>query len=136
MPSSDSGLQLIDGKRGGPVASYLRTATARSNFVLQQYTTVLNVVRDGSTITGVKTNDTSIGSDGIVSLNENGRVILSAGSMGSSRILFRSGIGPADMIALVQRDATASANLPIEADWISLPVGYNVNDFLPFKGYD
>ncbi|PBK88877.1 cellobiose dehydrogenase flavo protein-like protein [Armillaria gallica] len=123
-----SAFDLIDGKRGGPVASYLRTAAARSNFVLQQYTTVLNVVRDGSTITGVKTNDTSIGSDGIVSLNENGRVILSAGSMGTARILFRSGIGPADMIALVQGDATASANLPTEADWINLPVGYNVSD--------
>ncbi|KAK0473373.1 cellobiose dehydrogenase flavoprotein-like protein [Armillaria novae-zelandiae] len=123
-----SAFDLIDGKRGGPVASYLRTATARSNFVLQQYTNVLNVVRDGSTITGVKTNDTTIGSNGIVSLNENGRVILSAGSMGSTRILFRSGIGPADMITLVQGDATASANLPTEADWISLPVGYNVSD--------
>ncbi|KAK0199912.1 hypothetical protein DFS33DRAFT_1399540 [Desarmillaria ectypa] len=118
----------VDGKRGGPVASYLMTAMTRSNFVLQQYTDVLNVVRDGSTITGVKTNNTSLGSDGIVSLNENGFVVLSAGSMGSSRILFRSGIGPSDMIELVQGNVIASANLPTKDDWINLPVGYNVSD--------
>lgn len=54
-------------------------------------------------------------------------MILSAGAFGSPRILFRSGIGPADMIGLVNSDATASQYLPDEEDWIDLPVGYNVS---------
>lgn len=37
---------------------------------------VNNVVRNGSQITGVQTNDTSLGPNGVVPLNPNGRVIL------------------------------------------------------------
>ena len=59
-------------------------------------------VRNGSTITGVKTNDTSIGPNGIVPLNPNGHIIPSAVSFGTSRILFGSGIRPADMLQAVQ----------------------------------
>ncbi|KAF8905671.1 hypothetical protein CPB85DRAFT_1437210 [Mucidula mucida] len=123
-----SAFNFQNGQRAGPVASYLRTAKARSNFVLKQYTYALNVERDGSTITGVRTNDSSLGPNGIVTLNPKGRVILSAGSFGSARILYRSGIGPTDMISLVQGDATAGPLLPDESDWIDLPVGYNVSD--------
>lgn len=86
-------LQFIKGKRGGPVATYLQTALARPNFKLKMFTEVLNVVRNGAQITGVKTNDTSV-AGGIYPLTPNGRVILSAGSYGSARLLFRSGIGP------------------------------------------
>lgn len=88
---------------------------------------VLNVVRNGSQILGVKTNDTSLGPNGVIPLTPKGRVVLSAGSFGTPRILFRSGIGPSDMISLVQNDATAGPNLPPQADWINLPVGYNVS---------
>ncbi|KIM76897.1 cellobiose dehydrogenase [Piloderma croceum F 1598] len=70
----------------------------------------------GSQITGVQTNDTSLGPYGIVSITRNGRVILSAGSFGSSRILFMSGIGP------------AAANLPPMTEWIHVTVGQNVSD--------
>lgn len=112
--------------RAGPVASYLRTAKARSNFRLATYTMALNVERNGSSITGVRTNDTSIGPDGVIPLNAGGRVILSAGSFGTPRILFRSGIGPEDMIAYVEADSTASQYLPDEEDYIDLPVGHNV----------
>lgn len=119
--------QFIAGKRGGPVASYLRTAKARKNFVLRQYTNVWNVVRNGSTITGVQTNDTSAGPNGIIPLNSGGRVILSGGSLHTPRILYRSGIGPTDMITLVQADATAGPLLPPKASWINLPVGDNVS---------
>ncbi len=76
----------------------------------------------------MRTNDSSLGPNGIVTLNPKGRVILSAGSFGSARILYRSGIGPTDMISLVQGDATAGPLLPDESDWIDLPVGYNVSD--------
>lgn len=89
---------------------------------------VSNVVRNGSHITGVQTNDTSLGLNGVVPLTPNGRVILSAGAFGSPRILFQSGIGPTDMIKLVQGNASISGNLPPQSDWINLPVGENVSD--------
>ncbi|TCD65251.1 substrate-specific activator of APC-dependent proteolysis [Steccherinum ochraceum] len=123
-----SAYDFIDGKRGGPVASYLRTAKARKNFALMDYTLVSNVVRNGSTITGVQTNNTLIGGNGIIPLNPKGRVILSAGSLGSPRILFQSGIGPSDMISLVQADPTAGPRLPPSSQFINLPVGMNVMD--------
>lgn len=90
-------------------------------------TFVWNVVRNGANITGVQTNDPCAGPAGVVSLNSGGRVILSSGSYGSARILFRSGIGPTDMITLVQGDPTAGPLLPPQSQWIDLPVGYNVN---------
>ncbi|KAK1231893.1 substrate-specific activator of APC-dependent proteolysis [Marasmius sp. AFHP31] len=123
-----SAYDFIDGKRGGPVASYLRTAKARKNFKLQQYTMVTGVVRNGSTVTGVRTNDTSLGPDGVIPLNPKGRVILSGGSFGSPRILYQSGIGPTDMLNIVKADPTAGPNMPPSAQWINLPVGDNVSD--------
>ncbi|KAF8066822.1 cellobiose dehydrogenase [Lyophyllum atratum] len=123
-----SAFDFIKGKRGGPVATYFKTAIARKNFTYKQYAYVLNVVRNGAQITGVKTNDTSLGPNGIIPLTSKGRVILSAGSYGSPRILFRSGIGPSDMINIVKADPVAGPNLPPQAQWINLPVGYNVSD--------
>jgi cellobiose dehydrogenase (acceptor) len=76
----------------------------------------------------VKTNDTSLGPNGVIPLKKKGRVILSAGSLGSPRILYQSGIGPTDMLTLVQNNDTVSANLPPKSQWIDLPVGYNVSD--------
>jgi len=124
----NSAFDFINGKRGGPVATYLQTALARSNFVYKDYTMVTNVVRNGPNITGVQTNDTSLGPDGIIPLTKNGRVILSAGSYGSPRILFQSGIGPADMLEVVEGIPSAAANLPPPTEYIDLPVGDNVSD--------
>jgi cellobiose dehydrogenase (acceptor) len=121
-------VKFINGKRGGPVASYLRTAKVRPNYTYKGRVKVSSVVRNGPQITGVRTNDTSLGPNGIVPLTPKGRVILSAGSFGSPRILFQSGIGPTDMIQLVQQNAGASGNLPPKQDWINLPVGENVSD--------
>ncbi|KAJ7176602.1 cellobiose dehydrogenase [Mycena filopes] len=122
-----SAYDFVKGKRGGPVATYLQTALQRPNFKLKLFTTVMNVIRNGSTITGVQTNDTTV-PGGIYPLNPKGRVILSAGSYGSARILFRSGIGPTDMINIVKSDPIAGPLLPPQAQWINLPVGFNVSD--------
>ncbi|EIN05508.1 cellobiose dehydrogenase [Punctularia strigosozonata HHB-11173 SS5] len=120
---------FVNGKRGGPVATYLQTALPRSNFKLVLNTLVTNLVRNGSQITGVQTNDTSLGPNGIIPLTPKGRVILSAGSFGTPRILFQSGIGPSDMIAVVQGNADAASRLPPSSDFINLPqLGYNVQD--------
>ncbi|TFK65977.1 cellobiose dehydrogenase [Pluteus cervinus] len=115
------------GKRAGPVATYFRSAKTRPNFTYKLYTNVLNVVRNGAQITGVKTNDTSI-VDGVYPLTQRGRVILSAGSFGTPRILFRSGIGPSDMLNIVKNHAEAGRFIPPDNQWINLPVGYNVSD--------
>lgn len=120
--------QFINGKRGGPVATYFQTASARSNFVYKDYVLVSNVVRNGSQITGVQTNDTSLGPNGFIPVTPKGRVILSAGAYGTSRILFQSGIGPSDMLKVVQGNTAAAANLPPASQFINLPVGYNAQD--------
>jgi cellobiose dehydrogenase (acceptor) len=113
---------FLDGKRGGPVASYLRTAKVRSNFKLVVNTTATNVVRNGSVITGVRTDKATY------NLNSKGRVILSAGVFGTSRILFQSGIGPTDQINIVKANSEYGARLPPSSQWINLPVGNNVQD--------
>ncbi|TFK46999.1 the flavin domain of cellobiose dehydrogenase [Heliocybe sulcata] len=123
-----SPFDTLGGMRAGPAATYFQTAKERSNFDLELYAYVTNIVRNGSSITGVQTNDTSLGPDGVVSLNQGGRVILSAGSFGSPRILFQSGIGPSDMIRLVEGNPGAAAHLPPPSQYINLSVGYNVSD--------
>jgi cellobiose dehydrogenase (acceptor) len=113
---------VMNGLRAGPVTTYLQTAQARTNFKLISNTTVQAVVRNGAQITAVRTNA------GIYVLTSKGRVVLSAGSFGSPRILFQSGIGPTDQIQQVQKNVRQSAYLPPQNQWINLPVGYNVSD--------
>ncbi|QRV98090.1 GMC oxidoreductase [Ceratobasidium sp. AG-Ba] len=117
------------GKRTGPMDTYLKTAKARSNFQIMTYTKVLSVVRNGGQITGVQTNNTAIGGNGIIPLTSTkGRVILSAGAFGTSKLLFQSGIGPSDMLSIVAADSMAKKYLPPSSQYINLPVGMNVKD--------
>ncbi|KAG8725176.1 hypothetical protein FRC09_006799 [Ceratobasidium sp. 395] len=119
---------IQDGKRTGPMDTYLQTAKSRSNFKLVTYTNVIAVVRKGGQITGVQTNNTSAGSNGVYTLTQKGRVILSGGVFGTARILFQSGIGPKDMLDLAAANSTVSKYMPPASDYIDLPVGINVTD--------
>ncbi|KAG8697384.1 hypothetical protein FRC08_006563 [Ceratobasidium sp. 394] len=117
------------GRRYGVVGTYLKTAKARSNFKLMTYTKVLSVVRNGAQITGVQTNNTAIGGNGIIPLTSTkGRVILSAGAFSTSKLLFQSGIGPSDMLSIAAADPSASKYMPPSSKYINLPVGLNVKD--------
>ena len=80
------------GERGGPMATYLVDAHARTNFKMWLNTTVARVTRVGSHITGVDVEASSLdGYCGTVKVTPNtGRVILSAGAFGTPKILFRS----------------------------------------------
>ncbi|KAF1351268.1 hypothetical protein BDV97DRAFT_351484 [Delphinella strobiligena] len=116
-----------NGERGGPMATYLVEADARSNFDLWTNTMVERVIRDGSAVTGLEiTSAGEGGHSGNINLSSGGSVILSAGAFGTPKILFRSGIGPQDMLETVQK---AEPDKMISQDqWINLPVGYNLLD--------
>lgn len=117
------------GTRTGPMGSYLQTALTRPKFTLLMYTMVQAVGRNGSVVTGVYTNNTAVGNNGFIAVNpKGGRVILSAGAFGSARLLFQSGIGPADILATVEATPSSAPYLPPKSEYISLPVGYNVQD--------
>jgi len=117
------------GERGGPMATYLVDADAKSNFKLWTNTTVSRVMRNGSHITGVEVEAYGDGGYcGKVNVTPmTGRVILSAGAFGTSKILMRSGIGPADQLAVVKSSADGP-NMIDESQWLDLPVGKNLHD--------
>lgn len=77
------------GERGGPLATYLLSATQRKNFSYWVNAGVKKVVRTGGHATGVEVE--CGGTTGVVGLTPNtGRVIISAGTFGSAKILWRS----------------------------------------------
>jgi cellobiose dehydrogenase (acceptor) len=116
-----------NGIRSGVTHTYLQTAKARTNFKLLTNTYSQAVVRNGSTITGVQTNNTVDLPYGLATLTPKGRVILSGGVYGTARLLFASGIGPSDMIKMVEASSQAKL-LPNSSQYINLPVGYYVSD--------
>lgn len=112
-------------ERGGPMATYLVTASARSNFKLLMNTSVKRIIRQGGHATGV---ELEAGYCGVVNVTANtGRVIVSAGVFNTAKILFRSGIGPADQLAIVN-GSTDGPKMIGSSDWIKLPVGQNLVD--------
>lgn len=122
---SHSPFMYEGGQRGGPLGTYLVTALGRTNFKLLTNTGVRRVVRTKGLATGVELES---GYCGTVKLNAGGRVILSAGAFGSSKLLFRSGIGPTDQLNIVKGSPQDGASFIKSSDWINLPVGQNLND--------
>lgn len=117
------------GERGGPMATYLVEASARSNFKLVMNTGVRRIIRTGGHATGVELEPTNgSGLCGNISLTAKGRVIVSAGVFGSTKILYRSGIGPTDQLTVVKNSAKDGASMISSSSWINLPVGKNLND--------
>ncbi|CCO36573.1 Cellobiose dehydrogenase Short=CDH [Rhizoctonia solani AG-1 IB] len=120
------------GTRMGPMGTYLQTALARPNFQMLLYTKVHAVARNGSTITGVYTNNTKVGDDGFIRLKPNaGRVVLSGGAFGSSRVLFHSAKSPlVSHNAPLNVEATpgSAKYLPPKSSYITLPVGESITD--------
>lgn len=115
-------------ERGGPLATYLVSAYARKNFTLWTNTVAKRVVRTGGHATGVELECNGAGHAGIVSLTpKTGRVVLSAGSFGSAKLLWRSGIGTVDQLNVV-KNSTDGSSMISQDQWINLPVGYNLND--------
>ncbi|KFA74332.1 hypothetical protein S40288_03693 [Stachybotrys chartarum IBT 40288] len=117
------------GERGGPLATYLVSADRRSNFDLWMNTSVRRVIRNGGHVTGLEVEPYLDGGyNGTINVtNIRGRVILSAGTFGSAKLLLRSGIGPRDQLLIV-RNSTDGPTMINERSWISLPVGYNLED--------
>jgi cellobiose dehydrogenase (acceptor) len=115
------------GERGGPMATYLVTASQRDNFQLVTNTTVSRLVRNGGNIAGVEIEAFLKGGQcGTVRVKDGGKVILSAGAFNTPKILFRSGIGPQDQLQVVQK--AEPKQMIGSSQWIDLPVGYNLDD--------
>jgi cellobiose dehydrogenase (acceptor) len=115
-----------DGLRSGVVRTYLPFAQNLPNFKLMMNTKVIRAVRKGSSVTGVEL-ETEAGQRVIYNVKAGGSVILAAGAMSTPRILFNSGIGPAKQLQTVASGSTG-VTLPVEADWIDLPVGEEIKD--------
>jgi cellobiose dehydrogenase (acceptor) len=118
------------GERGGPMATYLVSANGRSNFHLWLNTSVERINRTGGHATSFDVVATNNGghAETVTLILTTGRVVVSAGTFGALKLLFRTGIGPVDQFQVVQAE---EPTLMIEpSDWINLPVGYNLNDHL------
>ncbi|KFY93060.1 hypothetical protein V500_03924 [Pseudogymnoascus sp. VKM F-4518 (FW-2643)] len=127
---SHTPFMFSNGERGGPMATYLVTAHARANFGMWENTSVRRVIRVGGHITGVEVEPyASGGYTGIVNVTAvTGRVVLSAGTFGTTKILMRSGIGPADSLAIVNASTIDGPTMIKSEQWITLPVGNNLED--------
>lgn len=112
------------------MATYLVTASKRANFGMWENTSVRRVIRVGGHITGVEVEPyASGGYTGIVNVTAvTGRVVLSAGTFGTTKILMRSGIGPEDSLAVVNASTIDGPTMITSKEWINLPVGNNLED--------
>ncbi|KAF8253936.1 FAD/NAD(P)-binding domain-containing protein [Wilcoxina mikolae CBS 423.85] len=113
----------IRGERGGPMEGYLLKALPREGFEIWYGARVERVIRKRGMVSGVEF--IKDGERQEVYLAEGGKVILSAGTFGSPKILWQSGIGTRDQLEIVR---SAQELMVDEKEWINLPVGYNLMD--------
>lgn len=99
-------LTIKDGKRFTVVDGYLRPAMSRPNLTVLMYAEADRVLLDGDKCTGVEFRH---GGE-VHSINANCEVILSAGTIGSPRILMLSGIGSEKELS--QLGIPLAVNLP------------------------
>ncbi|KAH8708361.1 hypothetical protein GQ44DRAFT_816105 [Phaeosphaeriaceae sp. PMI808] len=125
---------IENAERQGVLGTYLVSAMKRKNFQLYTNTNARRLVRTDGHVTGVelecsKGSNSGPGFSGTVKVTSGtGRVIVSAGTFGSAKLLMRSGIGPKDQLDIVKASATDGATMISSDKWINLPVGFNLND--------
>lgn len=119
--------------RAGPARTYMPAAQALPNFTLRLNTKVTQVLRTGSTVTGVL----ALAEDGAsllqINVNAGGKVVLGAGAMSTPRLLWNSGIGRTDALNIVKAGSQTGVTLPDESEWIDLPVGHHLQDHAQIK---
>jgi choline dehydrogenase len=103
-----------DGVRMSTALGYLKPALDRPALTVRGGVHVVRVVVEGGRAVGVEV----LGPDGAVSRVDAGRVVVSAGSLATPGILWRSGIGPGA--------ALRSLGIPVVAD--NPAVGQNLHD--------
>ncbi|QRV90448.1 GMC oxidoreductase [Ceratobasidium sp. AG-Ba] len=114
------GYYAQNGKRTGPMDTYLKTSKTRPNFKLLMHTKPnAHILTERHWI---------VNGNGIISLTTKGRVVVAAGVFGTAKILYQSGIGPADMLAITAGNPTTSNFMPPASQYINLPVGHFVRD--------
>jgi len=83
------------GRRWSSARGFLKPVLNRPNLRLETGVTVERLIFDGRRVIGVRFRH----GDQLVTAKARGEVILSAGSIGSTQIMQRSGIGPSDWLA-------------------------------------
>ncbi|GFO24156.1 oxygen-dependent choline dehydrogenase [Plakobranchus ocellatus] len=112
----------LEGERMSASRAYLRPALTRKNLHVAVNTHVTRVVIENGRATGVElTQGGGVPGALTFTVEATSEVILSAGAIGSTKLLLLSGVGPrADLEAL---------GIPVKAD---LPVGRNLQDHLHY----
>ncbi|GFO24154.1 choline dehydrogenase, mitochondrial [Plakobranchus ocellatus] len=113
----------LEGERMSASRAYLRPALTRKNLHVAVNTHVTRVVIENGRATGVElTQGGGVPGALTFTVEATSEVILSAGTVGSTKLLLLSGVGPrADLEAL---------GIPVKAD---LPVGRNLQDHLHYS---
>ncbi|CAI4215006.1 unnamed protein product [Parascedosporium putredinis] len=96
-----------NGERGGPLATYLVTASRNPNFSLWTNTAARRLIRDGDRVTGIELEcNGATGRSGTIKVADTGR------------------------LTIVQRSALDGESMVAEEQWLELPVGENLIDHL------